>query len=127
MVTGIRFVQFQVHDLERSTRFYRDGLGLRVEVVAPSEGRRTACVEAGEFELVLIEDAAAGGPVGIGVQLYLNTHEVEHYCAALQSRGIETTPLAEEPWGARVTRVQDPDGYTLCFVQSRHQMMHDEP
>ena len=127
MVADLRFVQLDVEELERSLQFYRVGLGLRAEEVAPSEGRRTACVEVGEFELVLVQMASPECPRGVGVQLFLNTHDVDHFSAALQSRGVEATPPAQEPWGARVTRVRDPDGYTLCFVQSRHHMMHDEP
>src|SRR2546423_1291111 len=123
MVAGLRFVQLEVADLEQSLRFYRDGLGLRAEEVAPSAGQRTACVEVGEFGLVLVQAASPERARGGGVQLFLNTHDVDHFSAALQSRGVEATPPAQEPWGARVTRVSDPDGYSLCFVQSRHQMM----
>ena len=127
MVTGLRFVQFEVEDLERSLRFYAEGLGLKVEEVAPSEGHRTACVEVGEFEPVLVQSGSSESPRGAGVQVFLNTHDVDHFCSALQSRGVEGTAPAEVPWGGRVTRVRDPDGYLLCFIQSRHHMMHDEP
>src|SRR5438046_5813582 len=109
MVTGLRFVQLEVEDLERSLQFYRDGLGLRAEEVAPSDGTRTACVEAGEFELVLAQTTPPQGPRGAGVQLFLNTHDVDRFSAALQSRGVQASPPAQEPLGARVTRLRDPD------------------
>src|SRR5437016_4911909 len=123
MLAGLRFVQLEVEDLERSLQFYRDGLGLRIEAVAPSEGRRTACVEIGEFELVLVQAAPSDAPRGAGVQLFLNTHDVDHFSAALRSRGVEASPPEQEPWGGRAARVRDPDGYVLCFVQARHHMM----
>jgi uncharacterized glyoxalase superfamily protein PhnB len=84
-------------------------------------------VEIGEFELVLIQTASPGGPRGAGVQLVLNAHDLDHFSAALQSQGVAASPPAQVPWGGRVTRVHDPDGYTLCFLQSRHHMMPDEP
>src|SRR5438132_7055462 len=98
MVAGLRFVRLDVEDLGRSLRFYRDGLGLRAEEVAPSEGQRTACVEVGEFELVLVQTASPEGPRGAGVQLFLNTHDVDHFSAALRSRGVDASPPASEPW-----------------------------
>jgi lactoylglutathione lyase len=127
MISGLRFVQLEVEDLSRSVSFYRNGLGLRVEDVAPSQGQHMACVEVGGDELVLIQTQAAATPRGSGVQLFINAHDVDHFSTALRSRGVEATPPAQEPWGGRVTRVQDPDGYLLCFVQSRPQMMPDEP
>src|SRR5690348_15554068 len=104
MISGLRFVQLEVEDLDRSLRFYRDGLGLRAEEVAPAEGQRTACVEIGEFELVLVQTVSSEGPKGAGVRLFLNAHDVDHFSAALQSRGVEASPPGLEPWGGRVTR-----------------------
>jgi YD repeat-containing protein len=127
MVTGLRFIWLEVADLGRSVRFYRDGLGLRVEETAPCRGQRTACAKAGELELVLVEAGLSGPPRGTGIRVYLVTHELEHYAAALRSRGIEIGTPTEEPWGGRVIPVADPDGYRLCLVQSRHHMMPDEP
>jgi predicted enzyme related to lactoylglutathione lyase len=127
MVTGLRFVWLEVSDLERSLRFYREGLGLHVEETASCSGKRTACVKAGELELVLAESSLTDQPRGTGVRLYLVTHDVEHYAAALPSRGIEAGAPIDEPWGGRVVEVADPDGYRLCLVQSRHHMMPDEP
>jgi predicted enzyme related to lactoylglutathione lyase len=127
MVSGLRFVQLEVEDLSRSVGFYRDSLGLRVEEAAPSQGQRMACVEVGGYELVLIQTRSAESPRGAGMQLFLNTHDVDHFSTALRSRGVEAATPTQEPWGGRVTRVRDPDGYLLCFVQSRPQMMMDEP
>ena len=127
MVTGLRFVWLEVSDVERSVRFYREGLGLHVEETAPCRGHRTACVEAGTLELVLAENPSAGQPRGSGICLFLVTHDVEHYAAALRARGITTAAPTDEPWGGRVIEVADPDGYRLCLVQSRHHMMPDEP
>jgi predicted enzyme related to lactoylglutathione lyase len=127
MVTGLRLVWLEITDLDRSVPFYREGLGLRVEETAPCRGQRTACVEAGELELVLAESGTTDPHRGAGMRLYLVTHDLDHYAAALRSRGIETAAPTDEPWGARVIEIVDPDGYRLCLVQSRHQMMPDEP
>jgi YD repeat-containing protein len=127
MVTGLRFIWLEVADLGRSVRFYRDDLGLRVEETAPCRGQRTARAKAGELELVLVEAGQSDPPRGTGIRVYLVTHELEHYAAALRSRGIEIGTPTEEPWGGQVIAIADPDGYRLCLVQSRHHMMPDEP
>ncbi len=127
MVSGLRFVWLEVANLDRSLRFYRDGLGLRVEEMAPDAGRRMASVEAGELELALVECSPSDPSRGSGVRLYLNAHDVDYYRKGLRDRGVAAGEPVEEAWGGRVVTVADPDGYTLCFVQSRHQMMPDEP
>jgi predicted enzyme related to lactoylglutathione lyase len=127
MVSGLRFVWLEVTDLERSIGFYRDGLGLRVEAVAPVKGRPLASVDAGELELILAQSGPAEPSRGAGVRFYLVTHDVDHYTAALRSRGVEVSDPTEEPWGGRVSELRDPDDYVLCLVQSRHHMMPDEP
>jgi predicted enzyme related to lactoylglutathione lyase len=127
MISGLRFIWLEVSNLERSLRYYRDGLGMRVEEAAPVRGQRLASVEAGELELVLAETDAADPSRGGGVGLYLVTHDVDHYVGALRARGIEVGEPTDEPWGGRVAELYDPDGHRLCLVQSRLQMMHDEP
>ena len=127
MVTGLRFVWLEVEELDRSLQFYRDGLGLRVAEVAPAGGQRLASVEAGELELILAQTGAAEQPRGLGIRLYVIAHDVDHYAAALRSRGLSPSALSEEPWGGRVAEIRDPDGYVICLVQARHQMMPDEP
>jgi uncharacterized glyoxalase superfamily protein PhnB len=108
-------------------RYYRDGLGMRVEIAAPVRGQRLASVEAGELELVLAERGATDQPRGEGIRLYLVTHDVDHYAAALRARGIEVGDPTDEPWGGRVAELRDPDGYQFFLVQARPHMMHDEP
>jgi predicted enzyme related to lactoylglutathione lyase len=127
MINGLRFVWLEVTELERSIRYYRDGLGMRVEAAAPVRGQRVASVEAGELELVLAETGAADPTRGAGMRLYLVTHDVDHYVAALRTRGIEAGEPTAEPWGGRVAELRDPDGYQLCLVQSRPHILFDEP
>jgi predicted enzyme related to lactoylglutathione lyase len=127
MIHGLRFVWLEVQDLDRSIWFYRDGLGFRVEEAAPWRGQRMASAEVEGLELVLVESGTAAQPRGAGLRLYLVTHDVEQYAAALRARGVAARDPGEEPWGGRVSHLQDPDGYLLCLVQSRHHMMPDEP
>jgi predicted enzyme related to lactoylglutathione lyase len=127
MDVGLRFIWLEVADLDHSVRFYRDLLGMHVEAAIPQEGRRTACVDGGELELVLVESGPATTPRGAGVRIYLSAHDIEHHRAALQSRGVAAPEPREEAWGGRVVPVPDPDGYLLCFSQARRHMMHDEP
>src|SRR4051794_12996508 len=103
MVSGLRFIWLEVTDLERSISFYRDGLGLRVEAVAPVQGRPLASVDAGELELILAQFGPAETSRGAGVRLYLVSRDVAHYAAALRSRGVAVSDPTEEPWGGQVS------------------------
>jgi predicted enzyme related to lactoylglutathione lyase len=127
MIQGLRFIWLEVADLDRSTRFYRDGLGFRVEEVAPLHGRRMASAEAGDLELALVEQGPTDQPRGGGVCLSIVTQEVDQYAASLRARGIAAGAAVEEPWGGRAALLRDPDGYQLRLVQPRHRMMPDEP
>jgi uncharacterized glyoxalase superfamily protein PhnB len=90
-----------VHDLERTSRFYRDALGFDVEELAPGWRRlaRDACViMAGECS-----DALA--PAELGDHSYFAYVEVDDVDAlhdAVVAAGIEIVkPLTLEPWGMR--------------------------
>lgn len=55
-------------------------------------------------------------PVGAhpGFELYFETGSLDHVCQKLRQASVkEVHPVREQPWGQRVFRVYDPDGYIV--------------
>lgn len=110
-----------VTDMERSTRFYLDGLGFSVRNRWVKDGRLRWCLLAlGGAQLMLQELAPQdparelGMTLGAGVSLeFICTDAVAIYHEA-KARGLQPS----EPQvgnGLWVTGLRDPDGYRLEF------------
>jgi catechol 2,3-dioxygenase-like lactoylglutathione lyase family enzyme len=54
-----------------------------------------------------------------GAQLYLMTSDLEATLAALEAKGVEAGPVADERWG-RVTSLPLPGGGELGLYEPRH-------
>jgi lactoylglutathione lyase len=110
-----------VRDLRASIAWYRDVVGFTVEREIVRDGvLRAVAVRAGAVRLLLNQDDGAKGhdrPKGIGFSLNITTRQsVDVIADHIRSHGgaLHTEP-ADMPWGARVFRVRDPDGYLLAF------------
>lgn len=112
-----------VDDLERSLRFYRDGLGFVVGEEWKKEGKLLGYVmKAGTCEVGIGQDDWAKGRdrvKGVGYRLYCETTQnVDAFAARVKAAGYE---LAEEPadssWGARSFSVVDPDGFRISIFR----------
>ena len=110
-----------VRDLPASIAWYRDTVGFMVEREMVRDGvLRAVAVRAGAVRLLLNQDDGAKGhdrPTGIGFSLNITTRQsVDVIADHIRSHGgtLHTEP-ADMPWGARVFRVRDPDGYLLAF------------
>lgn len=108
-----------VRDLTASRDWYRDALGFTVSREIEREGvLRAVGIHAGAVRLMLNQDDGAKGldrVKGAGMSLMITTRQdVDAVAARVRASG---TPLITEPqdtpWGARVFRVADPDGFTL--------------
>ena len=117
--TGIdRFttITLQVADVDRSLRFYRDGLGLPFDAETSANAMGATI---GEVFFLLHKDFEPGlaeKERGVGIELHFGVPDADAYIAELRARGIE--PHGEpkdQPWG-RVFSVTDPDGYAIEFV-----------
>lgn len=108
--------------MERSIRFYVDGLGFAIRNRWDVDGKLRWCwLQLGGAALMLQEFAREGddswvptGKVGEGVSLYFICDDALTIYRELRSRGIE----ASEPQvgnGMWVTSLHDPDGYRLNF------------
>jgi catechol 2,3-dioxygenase-like lactoylglutathione lyase family enzyme len=113
---------FAVSDMERSLRYYVDGLGFAMTKRWIDEGKLRWCwLELGGAAIMLQEfrreghDAwTPGGKVGEGVSICFLCEDALAIYRQVTSRGIE----ASRPFvgnGMWVTSLRDPDGYRLDF------------
>lgn len=110
-----------VNDLQKSLAWYRDVVGFVVDQQYEFEGQlRAVRLKAGVVNLLINQDNGAKGwdrKKGEGISLNLTTaQDVDAIAGRIKERGgtLESEP-ADMPWGARVFRVKDPDGFILAI------------
>jgi catechol 2,3-dioxygenase-like lactoylglutathione lyase family enzyme len=118
-------IALTVDDLERSLRFYVDGLGFTVAERWEEEGRLLGVMlVAGSCSLGLSQDDWAKGRdrvKGAGIRIWITTDQdlnelAEHAKAAGITLDSEPAPL---PWGPMAFAVTDPDGFNITIAKSR--------
>lgn len=109
---------FMVSDMERSIRFYVDGLGFEKTKEWIDEGRLRWCwLELGGAALMLQDYRPGRAPAekrGVGVSVCFQCRDALELYRQFTSRGLQV----QEPFvGNRmwVTILSDPDGYKLDF------------
>jgi lactoylglutathione lyase len=114
-----------VKDLEKSLAWYRDVIGFTVSQRHEREGRLVAIsLKAGSVELLIGRDDGAKGwdrVKGEGLSLQLTTTQsIDELAARIKANGgtLVTEPT-DMPWGVRVFRAQDPDGFKFVFSSVR--------
>lgn len=112
-------VSLTVSDLERSLAWYRDLIGFTVDREYERDGKlRAVALKAGAVRILLGQDDGSKGldrVKGVGFSLQFTTAQnIDAIAARIRERGgiLETQPT-DTPWGARVLRVRDPDGFLL--------------
>jgi catechol 2,3-dioxygenase-like lactoylglutathione lyase family enzyme len=119
-VTGVGILLIQVSNIERSVRFWRDGLGIPFR----DQGAADGCFECrlGGTQVLLhpdFGDDLRGIKRGAGVAVHLSVDDADAYHAELVSRGVKPSHAPEDkPWG-REFSVHDPDGYEIEIVGPR--------
>jgi catechol 2,3-dioxygenase-like lactoylglutathione lyase family enzyme len=129
MANGIRLegITLSVASVERSIAFYRDKLGLQVEVdKAPEFGMiRVGGENGGTIGLLSME--LAGGAAAknwtpeqrAAIHVELSTDDLDALYRELTARDVRFhTPPHDEPW-ERCMDLLDPDGYTVEIAQGR--------
>jgi len=110
-----------VEDLDAALRFYRDALGLAVEVKDPTgyaEVKIDGVLHFGLWQRGHAARATGVAPerIALGFTLGLEVDAVDGAAAALTGRGIALLqPPHDEPWGQRTARFLSPSGM-LCEV-----------
>ena len=114
-----------VKDLEKSLAWYRDSLGFTVDRRFERDGKlRGISIKAGAVRILLNQDDGAKGmnrTKGEGFSLQLiTTQSVDEIANRIKSHGgaldLEPTDM---PWGARIFRVRDPDGFRFAISSER--------
>ena len=110
-----------VRDIHASLAWYRDAVGFDVDREMSRDGiLHAVALRAGPVRLLLNQDDGAKGlerVKGAGLSLMLTTRQsVDAIAARIRAHGgsVVSEP-ADMPWGARVFRVQDPDGFAFAI------------
>ncbi len=103
-----------VSSLSRSLAFYRDVLGGVVEYSFPEDEPAFVTLRLGDAQLGLGAGAAAPTP---GFALCVYVPDVDSAAAAMvDAGGSLVEEPSDQPYGERMARVADPDGYGLVVV-----------
>ncbi|MCL2766713.1 MAG: glyoxalase [Peptococcaceae bacterium] len=107
-----------VTDMERSIAFYKKYLNLDVEAddgdnVTLTGGISLQSIE-NRFGFVCGMDACQRSNVG---DLYFEEYDFDEYIKKLADLELVRPPM-EHPWGQRVIRFYDPDGYSIEVGES---------
>jgi uncharacterized glyoxalase superfamily protein PhnB len=111
-----------VNDLARSLTWYTRVLGFSVSRQHEREGQLMAVsLEAGDVRLLLTQDDGAKGTgrvKGAGFSMMITTDDD---IDALAKRAVDAgatldTEPSDTPWGARMFRVRDPDGFRFTIA-----------
>jgi lactoylglutathione lyase len=114
-----------VKDVHASMAFYRDALGFTVGQQHEREGKlRAASMAAGEVRILLNQDDGAKGSdrvKGDGMSLQITTRQnIDAIAQRVKAAGgsLESDPF-DAPWGVRVFRLKDPDGFKLVISSEK--------
>lgn len=114
-------VSLTVKDLPKSMAWYHDVLGFTIERRIEREGKlRGVALKAGEVHLSINQDDGARGwdrVKGEGFSLRISTdQDVDEIAKRIKELGgtLDTEP-GDMPWGARVFRLRDPDGFKISI------------
>jgi uncharacterized glyoxalase superfamily protein PhnB len=110
-----------VKSLEQSTNWYTEVLGFAVDRRHEREGKLIAVsLQAGGVRLLLTQDDGAKGldrVKGEGLSLQITTHQsVDTIAGEITKHGgiLDTDPTTV-PWGPRIIRFRDPDGFRFTL------------
>lgn len=111
-------------DLQRSLRFYTEGLGFEVANKHEVDGvLRFATLKAGNANLGIGQDDFAKGrdrTKGVGLRMWVTTEQdIAALAARVTAAGIalDDGPAAL-PWGPMAFAVTDPDGFKITIANS---------
>jgi uncharacterized glyoxalase superfamily protein PhnB len=110
-----------VKDLQKSLAWYHDVVGFTIDRKYEREGKLVAvALNAGEVRLLIGQDDGAKGwdrVKGEGFSLQITTDQnVDEIASRIKGLGgvLDSEP-ADMPWGVRVFRLRDPDGFKLTI------------
>lgn len=111
-------VSLTVNDLQKSLAWYRDVVGFAVDRMHEREGKLIAVsLHAGTTRLLITQDDGAKGErvKGEGFSMQFTTEQdINAVAARIRNAGgkLASDP-ADTPWGVRMFRLLDPDGFRI--------------
>lgn len=118
-------VSLTVKDLQKSLLWYRDVVGFIVDRKIERDGKlRAVALKAGAVRIMINQDDGAKGwdrVKGQGISLMFTTAQtVDGIAQRIKKMGgaLQSEPT-DMPWGARVFRVNDPDGFALVIASEQ--------
>lgn len=114
MITGLAHACFTVSDLERSIRFYHDGLGLTPAFdFTREDGRRYGLyLHAGRRNFIELFEGQVNAPAEAQSfrHICLEVDDIEATVRTLNERGIETSEIKLGSDNSHQAWITDPDG-----------------
>jgi uncharacterized glyoxalase superfamily protein PhnB len=114
-----------VNDLPKSLAWYHEVVGFAIDRKHEREGKlRAVSLSAGDVRILIGQDDGAKGwdrVKGEGFSLQITTDQnVDEMAKRIKALGgtLDLEP-ADMPWGARVFRLRDPDGFKLTISSVR--------
>jgi uncharacterized glyoxalase superfamily protein PhnB len=114
-------VSLTVKDLAKSLAWYQDVLGFTIERKIEHEGKlRGIALRAGDVRVSINQDDGAKGwdrVKGEGFSLRITTEQnIDEIANRIKEHGgkLDLEP-ADMPWGARLFRLKDPDGFRISI------------
>ncbi len=105
-------------DLEKSLRFWVDGLGLSVYCAMQQDGRLLGCMVHNSW-LCFWLNQRAGSPIKPenyeGIRLYWAPGDIKAIRARLLQLGYPVSEIVDRDYGQTEFFVTDDDGYSHCF------------
>src|SRR5438552_17239438 len=114
-----------VKDLEKSLAWYRDVVGFTVDQKHERDGKlRAVSLKAGAVRILINQDDGAKGldrVKGEGFSLQITTAQnIDQVANRIkQLGGSLVSEPTDMPWGVRMFRVRDPDGFTIVISSER--------
>ena len=114
-----------VNDLANSIAWYCDVIGFKVHQRHERDGKLVAAsLSAGSVRIVIGQDDGARGfdrVKGEGFSLYIaTTQDIDELAQAIVARGGSLVSGPDDtPWGTRLIRVKDPDGFKFAITSPR--------
>lgn len=122
---GMFSVSLTVKDLGKSLAWYHDVLGFTIDRKIEREGKlRSVALKAGVVRLSINQDDGAKGWTrvkGEGFSLQIITEQnIDEMANRIKLLGgvLDSEP-ADMPWGSRLFRLKDPDGFKLTISSPR--------
>jgi catechol 2,3-dioxygenase-like lactoylglutathione lyase family enzyme len=118
-----------VTSIERSLKFYTDGLGMTLNMKMGPDARREYMIGFGADPrkpgMILLHDDTPGAPPQLAAQAHgydrtvLRITDLDALAARLTAAGFAHGGIHDVAMGYRMMMVTDPDGYKLELVQIR--------